>query len=240
MAEIKAIKTYLGEIIPAGMLLVSYDQYSLGWRLGIKLLKEEIGKGAFVIMTNVALPLRKFHARMRSAGLDVIQEGEKGNLALINAFGEKREDGFIYNLEKVDESTFIPKYFEIKKQILRDYWLDKRKFVNVFTTLDMLYERFGTSFVKSFLRAQLIEDEKMMDDGYDFWNIFIVKRDIVPNELHSWFVSLSDYVILTRGILKEEEFIENIAILKGTYEEFMPAVLQTKIPVNLMPPGAMF
>lgn len=236
----KAIKGYLGEIIPAGILLISYDQHSLGWRLGIRLLKEEIEKGAFVIMTNVALPLRKFCARIRTAGLDVMAEGEKGNLAVINAFGEKREDGFVYNLEKVDESTFIPKYSEIKRQILRDYNLSARKVVHAFATLDMLYEHFGESFVKSFMRAQLIDDERMIDEGYSFWGMFIVNRDVVPEKLHSWFVSLSDYVILTRGILKEDELIENIAILKGTSEEFTPVVLQMKMPVTPVPPGVMF
>ncbi|WP_456394512.1 hypothetical protein [Thermococcus sp.] len=237
VAEIKVIKGYLGEMIPAGILLISYDQHSLGWRLGVRLLKEEIENGAFVIMTNVALPLRKFCARMRTAGLDVMKEGERGNLAVINAFGEKRKNSFVYNMEKVDESVFIPKYFEIKQQILRDYNLSARKIVHVFATLDMLYEHFGESFVKSFLRAQLIDDEKMVDGGYSFWSMFIVNRDVVPDDLHSWFVSLSDYVILTRGILKEDEFIENIAILKGTSEDFMPVVLQMKMPVTQVPSG---
>ena len=35
----------IGEIIPGGVLLVSYGQYSMGWKIGVEYLKQEIEKG---------------------------------------------------------------------------------------------------------------------------------------------------------------------------------------------------
>ncbi|WP_461865437.1 hypothetical protein [Thermococcus sp.] len=230
MTEIETIKRYLGEIIP---LLLSYDQYFMGWKIGVELLKEEVKNCSFIIMTDIALPFRKFYLRIKNTGFDIIREGENGNLAVITTFGEIPEYDFIYNIGKVDEATFIPKYSEARKQILEQYNLKskRRKIIHVFATLDALYEQFGSSLVKKLLRSQLIADEKMIGE-YDFWSMFVVNRDVIPNNLHSWVVSLSDYVILTRGVFKDDEFIENAAILKGAAENFTPLVLQVKTPAT--------
>jgi hypothetical protein len=80
----KSMRDYLGEILPGGMLLLSYNQYSLGWKIAVKLIKEEIEAGGFSIITNVALPFKKFYRRTKSGGLDIIKEGEAGNLAVID------------------------------------------------------------------------------------------------------------------------------------------------------------
>ncbi|WP_240910568.1 hypothetical protein [Thermococcus sp. GR6] len=235
MVKVKTVREYLGEITPGGILLLSYDQYSLGWKIGVKLVKEEIENGNFALLTNVAVPFRKFCARIEAAGLDVIQEGKNGNLAIINVFEGEAHYDFVYNVDKVDGGTFISKYVEVKKQITKKYNLKERKVVHAFVTLDTLYERFGASTVKKLFQARLFAGEKLVEKGYWFWDILIVNRDVVPKELHSWMVSISDYVIFTQGILKENEFVENIAVLKGLSREFRPVILQMKTPSVLTP-----
>lgn len=235
MDKIKSLKDCLGKIIPAGILLLSYDQYSLGWKIGVELVRKEVESGSFVILTNVAVPFKKACTRMETAGFDIIQEGEKGNLAVINVFGEKSHYDFVYTLGEVDESTFIPKYVEIKKQIVEKYKLKERKVVHIFATLDTLYERFGAHIVKKLFQARLVAGEELVEKGFWFWDILIINRDIVPKEFHSWMVSISDYVIMTQGILKENEFIENIAVLKGLSKDFKPRVFQIKTPTLSIP-----
>ncbi len=236
----RSIRDYLGEIIPAGILLLSYNQYSLGWKVGVKLVKEEIEDGGFAIISNIALPFRKFCSRLKSAGIDVIKEGNTGNLAVIHIFKENPPYDFVYSVGEVDENTFIPKYVEIKKEIVNDYGLGNRRVVHAFVTLSTLYERFGRELMKRLFMARLYAGEDLVKKGFDFWDILIVNRDSIPNDLHSWMVSISDYVLITQGILKENEFIENIAIIKGISREFKPTVLQIRTPTILIPPDRIY
>ncbi|ADT85201.1 hypothetical protein [Thermococcus barophilus] len=235
MAMPRSIRECLGEIIPAGILLVSYNQYSLGWKVGIKLAKEEIDSGGFAIITNIAIPFRKFCARVNAAGLDIIKEGEQGKLAVINVFKEEVPYDFVYSLEDVDESTFIPKYVEVKKEIVKKYGLGKRKVIHVFATLDTLYTRFGEDVMRELFMARLYAGEELVLRGFNFWDVLIVNRDSIPKELHSWMVTISDYVIMTQGILKEQEFIENISVLKGVSKNFRPIVFQVRTSTISIP-----
>ncbi|GEM_PF-3082493 len=240
MVMLGSVREYLGEIIPAGILLLSYDQYSLGWKIGVRLAKEEIDSGGFALLTNIAVPFRKLCVRMRAAGLDVIKEGEKGNLAVIHVFKEDLPYDFVYDVGDVDENTFIPKYVEVKKQIVRKYGLDKRRVLHVFVTLDTFYGRFGENVTRKLFMNRLQIGEDLVKKGLHFWDVLIVNRDSIPKELHSWMITISDYVIMTQGILKEQEFVENIAVIKGVSKDFKPVVLQVKTPTILVSPGGVY
>ena len=67
------------------------------------------------------------------------------------------------------------------------------------------------------------------------WDVLIVNRDSIPKDIHSWMISISDYAIMTQGILKENEFVEDIAIIKGVSKDFKPTVFQIKTPTTLIP-----
>ncbi|GAB6102852.1 hypothetical protein JCM16138_20750 [Thermococcus atlanticus] len=240
MGKAWGIREYLGKILPAGILLVSYNQYSLGWKIGAKLAREELENGGFAILSNVGLPFRKFRAMMMSAGIDIIKEGKNGRLAVINLFKEDSSYEFVYNLGDVDESTFIPKYVEAKKQLVKRYELKGRNIIHIFWTLDTLYERFGAEITKDLFLARLYAGERLVKEGYTFWDVLIVNRDSMPHELHSWMTTVSDYVIITKGILKENEFVENIAITKSLSEDFKPLVFQMRTPTILVPPDRIY
>jgi hypothetical protein len=241
MPSPKSIRDYLGEILPGGMLLLSYNQYSLGWKIAVKLLKEEIDAGGFGIITNVALPFKKFYRRTKSGGLDIIKEGEAGNLAVIDLLDKESPPyDFVYPLKDADDTTLIPKYGQIHKRIFQDYDLKGRRVLHTFATLSTLYDKFGEKSVRDLLMARLLVGEKLINEGVNFWEIFIVNRDEVPERFHSYLISISDYVIITQGILEENAFVENIAITKGPSEEFRPVLLQKRTPSILIPPEKIY
>ncbi len=230
MVSLGSVKNYLGEIIPAGILLLSYNQYSLGWRIGARLVKEEIDAGGFGIITNVAIPFRKLCMRTKLGGLDIIKEGKAGNLVVVNVFDEDLPHDFVYTVGNVDANTFTPKYVKVHKRLPQDYDLRNRKVVHAFVTLDTLYGRFGESIIKQLFMSRLHVGERLVKKGFNFWDILLVNRDCIPGNIHSWMVSISDYVIMTQGILRESEFVEDIAIIKGMSEDFKPRVFRIKTP----------
>ncbi|NJF25715.1 hypothetical protein [Thermococcus sp. Bubb.Bath] len=241
MSSPKSMWDYLGEIIPGGILLLSYNQYSLGWKIVVKLMKDEIDAGGFGIITNVALPFRKFYRRMKSGGIDIIKEGEAGNLAVIDLLNKESPPyAFVYPLTDVDDTTIIPKYGRVHKRILQDYDLKNRRVVHALATLSTLYDKFGEKSVRDLLMARLRVGEKLIKEGLNFWDIFIVNSDEVPERFHSYLVSISDYVIIAQGILEENAFVENIAITKGPSEYFRPVLLQKRIPSILIPPEKIY
>ena len=235
MPALRSVKDYLGEIVPAGILLLSHNQYSLGWRIGARLVKEEVDAGGFGMITNVAIPFRKLCMRMKLGGLDIIKEGEEGNLAVINVFKENLPYDFVYSVGEVDANTFIPKYVEVHKRLPQEHKLKNRRLVHAFVTLSTLYERFGEEIMKQLFMGRLHAGERLVRRGFNFWDVLIVNRDSIPKDIHSWMISISDYVIMTQGILKENEFVEDIAIIKGVSKDFKPTVFQIKTPTTLIP-----
>ncbi len=221
----------LGEIINGGILLISYGQYSLGWKLGIEYLKSEIENGAFGVILNTTVPVRKLCERAKTVGFDMLNV--KDNLAVVNMFKEPiKTPDFVYTLDTLDENVIIPKMGDLMEQLAEKHNLKERKVIGIIATLDGIYELFGQRFLKKLIMGYLIRAEKLIYEGYSYWAIFLVNRDAIPKELHSWIVSVSDYVILTEGIIKENELVENTILLKSLAPDFSQRMFQTRIPAE--------
>ncbi|NJE60557.1 hypothetical protein [Thermococcus sp. 21S7] len=224
----------IGEIIRGGVFLVSYGQYSLGWKIGVEYLKREVERGAFGIILNTTVPVRKLCERARSVGFDIIEAGRKGRLAVIDLFNEETEFDFVYPVETVDRTLIIPRIEKVMDEIRGMYDLKGRKVVGAVVTLDGLYELFGGKFLKNMMLQYLMRSERLLKEGYDHWTIFIVNRDTIPRELHSWILSVSDYVILTEGIMDRTSLIENTVLLKSLAPGFSRRMFQTTVPAERM------
>ncbi|ASJ13180.1 hypothetical protein [Thermococcus thioreducens] len=222
----------LGEVIPGGIVLVSYGQYSLGWRLGMEYLRDEIERGTFGIIMNTTVPVRKLIERARSVGFDLVGAGTSGHMAVINLFDEESELDFVYRLGTADRTLLIPRIEVIMKEIASRYDLRKRRVVGMIATIDGLYELFGGEFLKKVLRTYLVKSEELVGLGYEHWSILIVNRDTVPRDLHSWIVSVSDYVILTEGIMDRTSLMENTVLLKSLAPGFSQRMFQAIVPAE--------
>jgi len=234
LGEIDIIGEYLGGLARNGVLLLSYNQYSLGWKIAVTHVKKRLEKGDFIILVNCVLPMTNFISRVKNAGLDIIKHGLSGNMAVINLFDDNTlGHDFIYPIE-ADSSTLIPKFGNIMKQIDKRYSLKDRRSIGVTVTFDGIYEKFGKKFFKEYVNSGLKTLESLTLEGYNFSLIRIVNRDTLPKELHSWLVTLSDQVIITEGILKEDKLIENIVILKDIKEDFEPKLLQKITTASLL------
>ncbi|ASJ05231.1 hypothetical protein [Thermococcus barossii] len=222
----------IGEVIPGGILLVSYGQYSLGWKIGVEYLKREVDKGAFGIILNTTVPVRKLFERARSAGFDIVDAGKNGRLAVIDLFNEETGLDFVYPIETIDRTLIIPRVEKVMDEIREEYHLNGREVVGTIATLDGLYELFGEKFLKNLILQYLVRSERLLRDGYNHRAIFIVNRDTIPKELHAWIVSVSDYVILTEGIMDRASLIENTVLLKSLAPGFTQRMFQTTVPAE--------
>ncbi len=222
----------VGEIIPGGVLLVSYGQYSLGWKIGVEYLKREVEREAFGIVLNTTVPVRKLFERAKSAGFDMVKAGRQGELAVIDLFKEGTDFDFVYPIETADRTLVIPMVEKAMEEIRKEYSLKERTVVGTIATLDGLYELFGEKFLRSMMLQYMIRSERRLKEGYSHWTILIVNRDTIPSELHSWIVSVSDYVILTEGIMDRTSLIENTVLLKSLAPGFSQRMFQTIVPAE--------
>ncbi len=219
------IQKYLGGLAEGGILLLSYNQYSLGWRIGITYVKHRLEQGDFALFVDFTLPVSRFIDRLKSVGLDAIKEGEKGNLVIINAFDEKDLGyNFVYPID-ADLHTLISKLGKIKRKIAEKYNLKERRCIGIAATLDMIHRRWGNDTLKNLLIRTMTTFERLQLEGYKASSILIVNRDALPRDLHSWLITLSDQVIITRGELRSGTFIETIAIIKDNKPDFEPKTM---------------
>ena len=216
-------------VICGGIVLVSYGQYSLGWRLGMEYFRDEVERGSFGIILNTTVPVRKLIDRARSAGFDIMKAGNEGNLAVVNIFEEESDLDFVYRLGTTDRTLLMPRVESVMREIASRYGLRERRVVGMIATVDGLYELFGGEFLKKLLRTYLVKSEELVGMGYDHRSILIVNRDTVPTELHSWIVSISDYVILTEGLIDRSSLIENTVLLKSLDQGFSRRMFQERI-----------
>ncbi|NPA48289.1 MAG: hypothetical protein GXO14_06580 [Thermococci archaeon] len=219
------LEQYLGGIPNGSFILVSYDQYSTGWKFALEMFKREVAEGRFGVFVNTILPMSKVFYRAHVAGLDMDRYGMKGNLVVVNLFPERCNKPYIYDVGKVTEETLVPKFHSVMQEVETLY--DLRNAVGVLATIDGLYELMGEQALKRFIMATAIATDKLTRK-YNYHTILIEKYEILPKPLHAWLVSMSEYYLLTRGMISEEGYSETLAILKSPIEGFEPKVYVSK------------
>ncbi len=216
---------HLKEIPNGSFVLVSYDQYSMGWKFALELFKRELEDGKFGIFVNTTIPLRKVEQRGRVAGLDMETYGNRGDLVVVNLFPESVDRSYVYALGRVDEETLIPKFHAILEEIETLY--DLSNSVGLFATADGLYELMGEQVFKKFIMASAVASERITRK-YRYYTILVENYEILPRSLHAWLVSMSEYYFLTTGMISENSYSKILAVLKSPLEGFEPEVYVMK------------
>jgi len=216
---------YLGNVPNGSFILVSYDQFSTGWKFALEMFKKEVDEGRFGVFVNSILPMSKVFYRAQVAGLDMDKYGMKGKLVVINLFPEHCDKPYIYDVGRVTEDTLVPKFHAIMEEVETLY--DLRNSVGILATIDGLYELLGEQALKRFIMATAIATDRLTKK-YSYHTILIEKYEILPKSLHAWLVSMSEYYLLTRGSISDDGYSETLAILKSPVEGFEPKVYVNK------------
>jgi len=227
------ISKHLGGLAEGGHLLLSYNQYSLGWRIGILHVMNRMKEGDFTLFLDFIVPISRFVDRIGSVGLNVEEEGKRGNLAIINAF-DSNDLGydFVYPVN-LDPHTIASRIAKVKRVIAERYGLKNRRTIGVTATIDMIYRRWGADILENLIMRTLTVLERLQLKGYRCSTIMIVNRDAIPSNLHSWLVTLSDQVIITEGKIEDGCLKETIAIIKNNKPDFQPkTILKVVNPIR--------
>jgi archaellum biogenesis ATPase FlaH len=212
-----------GGLIEGGFFLINYDKNSLGWVLGLKMVKKLLDQGATVLIANMTLPVSKLELRCNYVGLDIQKEGKKGNLFIIDLFGSKyrihENKPYIYQIEDWEDETAYAKLGEILKSITTKLPKDK-PLVTLLATLEGAYLNFGEYMLVKLVRGWLMVAEKF--HAQEATNILLLNRDAVPERIEAWLISISDQVVEFISKLSSAGLEEIITIPKSLIPGFVP------------------
>ncbi len=224
-----------GGLVKGSSLLVIYDSFSLGWAMPFKILKYQLSKGYLGIIINYNLPLPKLILRGKSVGLDIEEEGKKGNLIIIDVFGSKYDfhypGDYIYKIEVFNPETYIPKLEQIYREIFKK--TNKTGIVEfVFSVDGMAFEIGEDRTVK--LIKRLLSNKTI--NGRHLFSIYLLNKDRVSMEFLSWNIEFNDYVVEFLSERNNHEISEQMYVLKSPLFEFEPSVYKYDIKhQNIIP-----
>ncbi|USS40158.1 hypothetical protein NF865_07420 [Thermococcus aggregans] len=214
-----------GGIIERGSLLIAYDKRSLGWILGLKILKTLMEKGAIGVILNTAMPVSKLELRTRCAGLDLHKLGEEGKLYVVDLFGSKYEvpskKPYILQIPEWSDETAIAKlidlYNELSSKIPKDVLV-----VALLATIEGTYYEFGEDMMHKLIRVSIAALEKEPLNAFRFITVSLVNMSAVPEHITAWLFTLSDQVIEFVSHISPSGLEETILVPKSVIPEFMP------------------
>jgi hypothetical protein len=211
-----------GGIIEDSIVLISYDSRSLGWLLGFEILKNRIvTEGDFGILTNTDLPLSKLANKLKIVGLDLFEEGKKGNLAVIDIFDLNTTSTtrtILYTILAIWNQTLLFRnFFNVVKQI--NSKVKGRRVIAINCTIDGLIFEFGRKISIKHLMSNLAMKEKFRISGeYGIKlpvNIVLSNNDRTPKEVTGWLFEISDYAIEFNKIVKDYVLIDRVTVFKS-------------------------
>lgn len=236
----KVIKTGLPEIdatlggglINRGNLLISYDRRSLGWVLALKIFKNMLNQIAVGVIFNTTLPLSKLKLRANYLGLDLENEGNKGNLYIIDIFGSKynipQDEPYVYQIKEWSDETALPKLIRLYQELATKIPKDKI-IVGLVATLEGLYHEFGERFMNNTIKTSLASFEKGELRKMNMVTISLLNREAVPHHITAWLYSLSDQIIEFTSQMTPEGLKETVIIPKSLLPSFRTKCYTMKI-----------
>jgi hypothetical protein len=189
-----------GGLLPDSNVLVVYDTYSMGWLLPFVVLRERVRMGDFGVIMNTVFPLSALNIELKPIGLDIINEGRNGNLAIIDIFaslyGVNYREDFVFVDRSFDAQTFVPKYTSIYSRILKEK-IGERRPLGLDVTLDglacILGEEKTVRLYQYFMALK--EKARVEEKRKRPVNFFLLNRGRVSEKFISWISLYSQYVL---------------------------------------------
>ncbi|ADT83468.1 hypothetical protein [Thermococcus barophilus] len=221
--EILIQEIFKKEIMPNSIVSVIYDTYSSAWLISFALLKNEVDKGGFGIISNYNLPLPNLFRAAEFVGLDLSAELERGNAAIIDVFGSKYGSRFnlknVFYLNYVDPETINPKIDMIYENRIKPLLGDRKAFRVVYT-LDGAALMLGEHMTLKLLNQTIAVKTKLMPNSV---LVLPLNKDVVSQRFVAWITSISEYVIVASSKIGDEGLEERLHLVKSPLEEFAPS-----------------
>ncbi len=220
-----------GGFIEDSIFLIIYDTYSYGWALGVKILENRIKEGDFGIIINNSMPVTPLSMELKGIGFDLHGYGDKGDLGVIEVFGSfygiDYDIPYIYTTQGVDISTYLPKFTEMYRRMLKTVGSDRRS-IGVNITLEGLAFLLGEKNVIKILQRNLAEKEKarLTENRKRPLNLFLLNRDRVSEEFVSWVSMYSQYIVEFKSTPSSSE---EMFVRKSPLPDFEPRRYEFKI-----------
>ncbi|AHF81252.1 RAD55 family ATPase [Thermococcus paralvinellae] len=220
-----------GGLLEDSVLLIIYDTYSLGWTLGVKILKNRINSGDFGVIINTVLPVSSLSMEFKIANFELEKMAREGNLGIIDIFASfnkiQYDDPFIYYTD-MDTSTFLPKFTTMYRKMLSEIIKDKRP-IGLTVTMDGLAFLLGEEqYIKILQRNLAIkETARIKESRKRPLNVFLLNRDRVSKRFISWLALYSQYIVEFYSL--EEGNEEKMIVRKSPLPEFEPKTYRFKL-----------
>lgn len=215
-----------GGLFEDSNLLIIYDTYSRGWALGFEIMRRRMEMGDLGVILNSVLPITPLRMELGAINFNIDELGREGKLAVIDVFssfyGLKYSENYIYTDPTIDVSTFLPKYNQLYRRILRER-IGGRRPVGVDVTVDGMTSLLGEkNFIRAFQRLMALKERARISENRKRpLNIFLLNRSRASEELVSWMALYSQYVIEFRPT--ENPGIERMLVRMSPLPDFVPA-----------------
>jgi len=221
-----------GGIIERGSLLIAYDKRSLGWILGLKIVKHLIESGTIAVILNTTLPISRLDLRLKCAGLDLHKAGEEGKLYIIDLFGSKygipSRKPYILQISDWSEDTGIVKLLNVYRELSSKVPKDSLVVILV-ATLEGLYHDFEYPIMKRILRASVASLEKEPLNDFRIIIISLLNASAVPEHITAWLFTQSEQIIEFVSHIGPSGLEETILVPKSVLPKFMPHHYRVKL-----------
>ncbi|MBO8174642.1 MAG: hypothetical protein H0Z18_05230 [Thermococcus sp.] len=209
--------------MPNSIVAIIYDTYSSAWLISFALLKSEIDKNNFGIISNYNLPLLNLFRAAEFVGLELKKELKDDNIAIIDVFGSKYGSRFefknVFYLNYVDPETINPKIDMIYEHEIKPI-LGNRTAFRVIYTLDGAALMLGENMTLKLLNQTIAVKTKLMPNSV---LVLPINKDVVSQRFVAWITNISEYVIVASSKITEEEIEERLHLVKSPLEEFAPS-----------------
>lgn len=223
--EMRAVDIFEGALLPGSVVSVIYDSYSSAWQIPFMLLKRELDRGCFGVISNYNLPFSGLVRHVGMVGFDVMGALKENRLAIIDAFDSRYQTARenvpnVFYLDKVEPETLNPKIDRIYYGPLREI-LTGTCVVRLIHTLDGAALLLGEDSTLKLLNHTLALRSVQLPDSI---LILGLNMDVVSTKFKAWAVGISDYVLLSDSKLEDEGVKERVYLLRAPYKDFEPAM----------------